>query len=48
MGIPLVEGPDLIVESDRVYMKTTHGLDPIDVIYRRVDDAYLDPEFFKR
>ena len=47
MGIPLVEGRDLVVESDRVYMKTTHGLEQIDVIYRRVDDAYLDPEVFK-
>ena len=47
MGIPLVEGRDLIVESDRVYMKTTHGLEQVDVIYRRVDDAYLDPEVFK-
>jgi len=47
MGIPLVEGRDLVVESDRVYMKTTHGLEQIDVIYRRVDDAYLDPEAFK-
>jgi uncharacterized circularly permuted ATP-grasp superfamily protein len=47
MGIPLVEGRDLVVESDRVYMKTTHGLEQVDVIYRRVDDAYLDPEVFK-
>ena len=46
MGIELVEGRDLIVESDRVYMKTTQGLQQVDVIYRRVDDAYLDPEVF--
>lgn len=48
MGIPLVEGQDLIVESDRVYMKTTMGLQQVDVIYRRVDDAFLDPEVFRR
>ena len=47
MGIELVEGRDLIVESDRVYMKTTQGLQQIDVIYRRVDDAFLDPEVFR-
>ena len=46
MGIPLVEGRDLVVESDKVYMKTTQGLEQVDVIYRRVDDAYLDPEVF--
>ncbi|WP_455243673.1 circularly permuted type 2 ATP-grasp protein [Petrachloros mirabilis] len=48
MGIELVEGQDLIVESDRVYMKTTKGLQQVDVIYRRVDDAFLDPEVFRR
>ena len=48
MGIALVEGQDLIVESDRVYMKTTMGLQQVDVIYRRVDDAFLDPEVFRR
>lgn len=46
MGIELVEGQDLIVESDRVYMKTTQGLQQVDVIYRRVDDTFLDPEVF--
>ncbi|MDH5740210.1 MAG: circularly permuted type 2 ATP-grasp protein [Nitrospira sp.] len=46
MGIELVEGQDLIVESDRVYMKTTQGLQQVDVIYRRVDDTFLDPEAF--
>ena len=46
-GIELVEGRDLVVESDRVYMKTTHGLEQIDVIYRRIDDAFLDPEVFR-
>jgi uncharacterized circularly permuted ATP-grasp superfamily protein len=46
MGIELVEGQDLVVESDRVFMKTTAGLKPVDVIYRRIDDPYLDPECF--
>lgn len=48
MGIELVEGQDLTVDSDRVYMKTTKGLQQVDVIYRRVDDAFLDPEVFRR
>ena len=47
MGIELVEGRDLLVESDHVYMKTTQGLQQVDVIYRRVDDAFLDPEVFR-
>ena len=47
MGIKLVEGRDLIVEGDRVFMQTTQGLEPVDVIYRRVDDAFLDPEVFR-
>lgn len=48
MGAPLVEGRDLIVgEDDRVYMKTVAGLERIDVIYRRIDDAFLDPEAFR-
>lgn len=47
MGIELVEGQDLVVEGDRVLMKTTQGLKPVDVIYRRVDDAFLDPEVFR-
>lgn len=47
MGIKLVEGRDLIVEQDRVFMKTTQDLEPVDVIYRRVDDAFLDPELFR-
>ncbi|WP_256002006.1 circularly permuted type 2 ATP-grasp protein [Pedobacter deserti] len=46
MGIELVEGPDLIVENHKVYMKTTTGLEQVDVIYRRVDDDYLDPLTF--
>ncbi len=47
MGIPLVEGRDLIVNNNKVYMKTTSGLQQVDVIYRRLDDEYLDPLVFK-
>lgn len=43
MGIELVEGNDLVVKDHTVYMKTTNGLQRVDVIYRRVDDDYLDP-----
>ncbi len=46
MGVPLVEGRDLVVDEGRVFMKTTGGLRPVDVIYRRVDDAFLDPMQF--
>ncbi len=46
MGVELVEGRDLVVNNHRVYMKTTIGLQQIDVIYRRVDDEYLDPLVF--
>jgi uncharacterized circularly permuted ATP-grasp superfamily protein len=46
MGVPLVEGPDLVVEDERVYMRTTGGLARVDVIYRRVNDDFLDPEAF--
>jgi uncharacterized circularly permuted ATP-grasp superfamily protein len=47
MGIELVEGRDLVVKSDVVYMKTTRGLRRVDVIYRRVDDTFLDPLCFR-
>lgn len=47
MGIPLVEGRDLVVDDHKVYMKTTSGLQRVDVIYRRVDDEFLDPLVFK-
>lgn len=43
MGIELVEGSDLVVKDHVVYMKTTNGLKRVDVIYRRVDDDFLDP-----
>ncbi|MGI9425551.1 MAG: circularly permuted type 2 ATP-grasp protein [Hyphomicrobiaceae bacterium] len=46
MGVPLVEGRDLVVVDDQVFMKTVAGLRRIDVIYRRIDDAFLDPECF--
>ncbi len=48
MGVPLVEGRDLIVgNDDRVYMRTIGGAVPVDVIYRRIDDVFLDPEVFR-
>lgn len=47
MGVELVEGLDLVVEKDVVYMRTTQGLQRVDVIYRRVDDDFLDPEVFR-
>ncbi len=46
MGVPLVEGPDLVVEDERVWMRTTGGLARVDVIYRRINDDFLDPEAF--
>ncbi len=48
MGIELVEGRDLLVDGDVVYMKTIHGLKRVDVMYRRVDDEFLDPLVFRR
>lgn len=46
-GIELVEGQDLIVRDNVVYMKTTKGLAKVDVIYRRIDDEFLDPLYFR-
>ena len=46
MGVELVEGSDLVVDNHKVYMKTTAGLQQVDVIYRRVDDEFLDPLVF--
>jgi uncharacterized circularly permuted ATP-grasp superfamily protein len=46
MGVELVEGRDLVVDNHKVYMKTTAGLHQVDVIYRRVDDEFLDPLMF--
>src|SRR5205823_4870489 len=47
MGIDLVEGRDLLVENSFVYMRTTAGLQRVDVLYRRVDDDFLDPLAFR-
>ncbi|MFN2332894.1 MAG: circularly permuted type 2 ATP-grasp protein [Wenzhouxiangellaceae bacterium] len=48
MGVELVEGRDLVVDDENnVSMRTIAGLQPVDVIYRRVDDAFLDPEVFR-
>lgn len=46
MGVELVEGQDLFVQNDRVWMRTTAGPQAVDVIYRRIDDAFLDPLAF--
>jgi uncharacterized circularly permuted ATP-grasp superfamily protein len=46
MGVELVEGQDLFVKDDHVFMRTTHGPVRVDVIYRRIDDEYLDPLAF--
>jgi len=49
MGVELVEGRDLIVDSnDEVFMRTIDGLKPVDVIYRRIDDDFVDPEAFRK
>jgi uncharacterized circularly permuted ATP-grasp superfamily protein len=47
MGVPLVEGRDLVIEDDRVFMKTTAGLAPVHVIYRRINDDFIDTEVFR-
>ena len=47
IGVELVEGGDLVVKSDVVYMRTTEGLKRVDVIYRRIDDDFLDPLVFR-
>ncbi|HEY0276511.1 MAG TPA: circularly permuted type 2 ATP-grasp protein [Paenirhodobacter sp.] len=47
MGVELVEGADLFVENGFVWMRTTEGPKKLDVIYRRIDDAYLDPLCFR-
>ena len=47
LGIELVEGRDLVTKSDVVYMRTTEGLKRVDVIYRRIDDDFLDPLVFR-
>ena len=47
MGIELVLGPDLFVHDDKVYLRTTHGPKRVDIIYRRLDDDFLDPTVFR-
>ncbi|NND04325.1 MAG: circularly permuted type 2 ATP-grasp protein [Acidimicrobiia bacterium] len=48
MGVELVEGRDLVVNDHVVYMRTTRGMQQVDVIYRRIDDSFLDPVVFDR
>jgi uncharacterized circularly permuted ATP-grasp superfamily protein len=48
MGIELVQSEDLFVDDDHVWLKTTLGPRRVDVIYRRTDEAYLDPEMFRK
>lgn len=48
MGAQLVEGGDLVVEDDKVFMRTIGGLSQVDVIYRRIDDLFLDPSVFNK
>ncbi|MGI9114921.1 MAG: circularly permuted type 2 ATP-grasp protein [Chthoniobacterales bacterium] len=48
MGIEIVEGRDLVAQNGRVCMRTTKGLEPVHVIYRRINDDFLDPEVFRK
>lgn len=48
MGIEIVEGRDLVVEKGKVFMRTITGLEQVDVIYRRIDDDFLDPQVFRK
>ena len=48
MGVELVEGSDLFVENDKVYMKTVGGKEQLHSLYRRIDDLYLDPKVFNK
>lgn len=47
MGVQLVEGRDLVVDNHKVFMKTTRGLEQVHVIYRRIDDDFMDPLIFR-
>jgi len=47
MGVEIVEGRDLVVQDDHVFMRTTKGLQPLDVVYRRIDDDFIDPRVFR-
>ncbi len=48
MGIEIVEGRDLFIRDQRVFMRTTKGLRPVHVIYRRIDDDFIDPTVFRK
>jgi uncharacterized circularly permuted ATP-grasp superfamily protein len=48
MGIEIVEGRDLVAQDGRVFMRTITGLKPVDVIYRRINDDFLDPQVFRK
>ena len=48
MGIEIVEGRDLIARNGKIFMRTTKGLQPVDVIYRRINDDFLDPKVFRK
>jgi uncharacterized circularly permuted ATP-grasp superfamily protein len=48
MGIEIVEGRDLVAHNNKIYMRTTRGLQLVDVIYRRIDDDFLDPLSFRQ
>ncbi|HEY6549241.1 MAG TPA: circularly permuted type 2 ATP-grasp protein, partial [Vicinamibacteria bacterium] len=48
MGVEIVEGRDLVAHDNRIFTRTTHGLEPVDVIYRRVDDDFIDPLAFRQ
>jgi uncharacterized circularly permuted ATP-grasp superfamily protein len=48
MGVEIVEGRDLVVQDDRVYLRSITGLEQVDVIYRRIDDDFLDPQVFRK
>ncbi len=48
MGLPLAQGSDLVVIDDHVMLRTTHGFEKVDVIYRRIDDDFLDPKVFRK
>lgn len=48
LGVPLVEGSDLTIRNRRLYVKTTMGQEPVNVIYRRIDDAFLDPSCMRQ
>ena len=47
MGVELVEGRDLVLDRGQIFRRTTRGLQRVDVIYRRVDDDFLDPLTFR-